>query len=163
RPRVAASVRLVGVGSPHGDDRLGWWFVDAMSRDPVPGVEVRAIADPIRLLDDLEEVETLVVVDACRSGRAPGSIVRREWPTADMLQGDASWSHGFGVARILPLAGALGRLPRSVVLFAVEAGSCGTGEDVTPEVARAVTDAMPQLRAMLRERATAGRSDGDDP
>lgn len=154
---------MLGVGSPHGDDRLGWWVVEALERSPVPGVEVRSIGDPMQLLDHLDGVETLVVVDACRSGREPGSIVRREWPADDILRDDSCSSHGFGLARVLELAGALGRLPRSVILIGVEAGSCGVGEDLTPDVSNALMTALARVRALLHERTMSGRADEAGP
>lgn len=150
---MGVRVRLLGVGSPRGDDRAGWWFVEALSRDPVPGVEALAIADPIRLLDHLEGVETLIVADACRSGRVPGSIVVRDWPAEDVSRDASSSSHGLGVANVLALADAMGRLPPSVILIAVEAGSCGVGEDLTPDVARALTTALPRVRELLLGRS----------
>ena len=65
---MGRGVRVVGVGSPHGDDRVGWRLVEDLAESAGPGVEAVAVAQPLGLLDHLDGCSALIVVDACRAG-----------------------------------------------------------------------------------------------
>ncbi len=140
-------IRVVGVGSPHGDDRVGWRLVEDLAESAGPGVEAVAVAQPLGLLDHLDGCSALIVVDACRAGRAPGSVVVLTWPE-DRPEFEGSGStHGLDLAMALEMAVVLGRLPPSVLLFAVEAGACGPVADLSPDL----ESSLPELDRRLRE------------
>ena len=61
-------IRVVGVGSPHGDDRVGWRLVEDLAESAGAGVEAVAVTQPLGLLDHLDGCSVLIVVDACRAG-----------------------------------------------------------------------------------------------
>jgi hydrogenase maturation protease len=140
-------VRLLAAGSPHGDDRIGWEVVERLREERLPGVEPVVLAEPLRLLEHLDGCGCLVVVDACRSGAEPGTVVRLAWSEARPATHRAESTHGFGVAEVLALAEALGRLPPRVVLLGVEAQVCGPGAGLSP----AVRAALPELRRQVLE------------
>jgi hydrogenase maturation protease len=141
-------VRVVAVGSPHGDDQAGWQLIERLRQEEVPGLEAACVPEPLGLLDHLEGCEALVLVDACRSGAAPGTIVRLDWPDPRLEACGSASTHGFGVARVLALAATLGRLPSRVVILGIEADACRPGAEISP----AVTDALESLqRLVLRE------------
>ena len=140
-------VRVVGVGSPHGDDRVGWRLVEDLAESAGPGVEAVTVTQPLGLLDHLDGCSALIVVDACRAGRAPGSVVVLTWPE-DRPEFEGSGStHGLDLAMALEMADVLGRLPPSVLLFAVEAGACGPVADLSPDL----ESSLPELDRRLRE------------
>ena len=144
---MGRGVRVVGVGSPHGDDRVGWRLVEDLAESAGPGVEAVAVAQPLGLLDHLDGCSALIVVDACRAGRAPGSVVVLTWPE-DRPEFEGSGStHGLDLAMALEMADVLGRLPPSVLLFAVEAGACGPVADLSPDLEAS----LPELDRRLRE------------
>jgi hydrogenase maturation protease len=134
-------VCLIAVGSPHGDDQIGWHLVERLRRKPLRGIQATAVSDPVRILDHLERCATLVLVDACRSGARAGLIHRLVWPDPRLPERDNASTHGFGVARVLELAAALGRLPPQVVLIGVEAQTVSP----TAEMSLAVRRALPAL------------------
>jgi hydrogenase maturation protease len=153
-------VRILAVGSPHGDDRACWEVVEWLGQRPVPGVEAAVLAGPLDLLGLLEGCTRLVVVDACRSGAAPGTVVRIDWPDARLYGSAGPSSHGVGVAEALALAEALGKLPPRVTLIGVEVGICGPGAEMGPEVQAA----LPELyRQILEEICPAERRKLPDP
>jgi hydrogenase maturation protease len=140
-------IRVVGVGSPHGDDRVGWRLVEDLAELAGPGVEAVAVAEPLGMLDHLDGCSALIVVDACRTGRAAGSAVILTWPEdRPEFEGSAS-THGLNLAMVLQMADVLGHLPPSVLLFAVEVGACGPVADLSPDVACS----LPELSRRLRE------------
>ncbi len=129
-------VRVVALGSDHGDDRAGWDAARLAAPRLPPGADVVLTGDPLAVLEG--RADALVVVDACRGAGPPGSVHRFDWPAPGLARVGAVSSHGVGVAAALDLAAALGRLPPRVVVFAVEAGAGGPGGGLSPAVAAAV-------------------------
>jgi hydrogenase maturation protease len=144
---------VLAVGSPHGDDQAGWQVVERLQREPVEGIEAILVRTPLELLEHLKPRAALVIVDACRSGAEPGTILRTEWPDSRLGGCDGPSTHGFGVVRVLELAAALGRLPSRVVLLGVEANACGPAGKVSP----AVTHALDELYALVLAESAKGR------
>ncbi len=144
---VSIQVCILAVGSAQGDDRLGWEVVEKIRCQHWPGVQARAVAAPSRLLDYLDDCQTLVVVDACRSGAAPGTMFRCAWPAPPVTTPGSPSSHGFDVVEALRLADTLGRLPPRVILVGMEVESCRPEEELSP----AVRQALPQLMSLIRQ------------
>jgi hydrogenase maturation protease len=138
-------VRVVALGSPHGDDRAGWEVAERLRQQRPPGVEVAIVTEPLRLVEQLGGCACLVVVDACRSGGVPGTVVRLCWPDDRLAGGARASTHGFGVADALALANALGRLPPRVVLIGIDVGDCEPGA----ELSAAVQAALPELHRQV--------------
>jgi hydrogenase maturation protease len=132
------------------------------------GVEVTSAGDPLRLIGLLEGCTRLIVVDACRSGRPAGTVVRTTW--AEVCRGLAGApgadagpsSHGLGVAEALGLAEALGRLPdpAAVALVGIEAEADDAGAPVC-EPSAAVRGAVPVACRLVRALIGVGDAPGD--
>jgi len=140
---------VLGVGSPHGDDAAGWRVVEMLRRRPGLCAHLAAVAPP-QLLDHVSGCRRLILIDACRGNQPAGTVIRLAWPD-DLLrsQGRRS-SHGLAVADALALADTLGWLPPQVIVWSVEVAQCEPGQELTPEVRRA----LPELeRHVLRELA----------
>lgn len=157
----AARTLIVGLGSPHGDDQVGWRVAEAL-RPRVAGllgVAVRTANVPLDLLDWLEGVASLHVCDACCSDQPFGTLHRlticgpidgngppaRGFEFASLRCGG---SHDFGLPAVLELAERLGCLPDRVVVHAV----CGCRFDPGDDMIEAVAGAVPGLvNAILEE------------
>jgi hydrogenase maturation protease len=148
----APSVRIIAVGSSHGDDQAGWRISERLQRKPQPGVDAIAVSDPVCVLDHLEGCAALVLVDACHSGAPAGTIHRLVWPNPQMRAPESASTHGFGVAGVLELAATLGRLPPHVVLLGVEAQACAPAAEMSPSVRRAVPALYRQVLAEARRQ-----------
>jgi hydrogenase maturation protease len=113
--------------------------------------------EPTRLIDVWQDAETALVVDAVRSGAAPGTLHRfdtSERPLPERLF--RSSTHSFGVGEAVELARALGRLPRTVIVYGIEGAAFEAGEGLSSEVALAVE------RAAAAVLADAGNDEGDE-
>jgi hydrogenase maturation protease len=153
RPNSAARlpVRVVAVGSSHGDDQAGWRALDLLRLQNLAEVELEAVSTPLDVLDRLQGCRALILLDACRGGCRPGSIVRLTWPlpAAECPQGSSS--HGFGVIATLALAESLGIVLPPITLLGVEAAACEPATDLSSPV----REALPELcRHALREVRT---------
>jgi hydrogenase maturation protease len=145
-------VRVIGIGSPHGDDGAGLAAAERLASAPLPhGVSVRLCARPLPdLLEQVQGAEALLIVDATRSGRAAGTVHR---VTRDSIaEAAATSSHGVGVAAALELAEALHGAVRHVELVGIEAGERRFGAMSAP-VAAAIAEAAALLRARACELA----------
>jgi hydrogenase maturation protease len=154
---VAEDVLVIGVGNAlRGDDAAGLELARRLRTERT--VAVRELeGEGIDLLDVWEGADAVVIVDAVRSGRAPGVVHRIDASAAPLparLQASTS-SHAVGVADAIELARTLGRLPRRVVVLGVEGHRFDAGAPLSPEVSAALDEVA---RAVHREvRSLAGR------
>ena len=135
-----SAVRIIGLGSPFGDDRAGWAAVAALAAAPLPpGVEAIFCANPAtELLPALRGARRVVLVDAVAGGD-PGAIVRGDRAALRASRAGVS-SHGLALDAVLDLAAALGELPPEVGLVGVATGpaDAGPAADLSAPVAAAV-------------------------
>lgn len=131
---------FVGIGSPHGDDRIGWQVADALEHVELPNVELRQASTPSHVLDWLEGFDRLIVCDACLTeseGRPTGPQVHRwEWPTPRLSTVRSAGSHAFGLPQVLELAQRLHTLPSEVVVFGVEGSRFNAFAELSTEIAQ---------------------------
>jgi hydrogenase maturation protease len=156
-----AGLIVVGLGNAfRGDDAAGLAVARALGDDPRVLVHE---GEPIDLLDRWDGAGEVIVVDAARSGAAPGTVHRLDGLTEPVAAGGSI--HAFGLAETLALARALGRAPARVTVIGIEGERFGAGDGLSPAVAAAVERVAGELRAHLGKSAPAGRQapDGDAP
>ncbi len=157
-------IRIVGLGSPFGDDRVGWYLIECLRGQLPVGVEAIALDRPgVGLLGALRDVERLMLVDAILGGASrPGEILQLDPATAQPGAAVLS-SHGLDLAQTLELAAALGRWPARIEVFGitiaeplhgaapkVSPGNVAmTGDRLTPAVARAAEALAQRIVASL--------------
>lgn len=115
------------------------------------GIEVgEQLCEPSDLLDTWQGRDAVVLVDTMRSGAQPGTIRRFDassGPLPARWRGSAS-THSFGLDEAIELARVLDRLPRRLIVVAVEGRTFETGTALSDDVAAAA----PALAcAVLRE------------
>jgi hydrogenase maturation protease len=141
---------VVGIGTGRGDDAAGLAAAEALSRRALPaGVSVHRCERPVPdLLDALEGADAAIVVDAARTGAAPGSVQRLA--RGELARALRPSSHALGVADALALAEALGRAPARIEVLGVELGDAG-GSALTPAVSAAAREAAETALAIATE------------
>jgi hydrogenase maturation protease len=148
---VTRPVLVIGVGQPgRGDDAVGPAIARRAADLLPPGVTVLERAEPTALIDAWAGAGLVVVTDAVRSGGRPGTVhilhaCHRPLP----LGTGAGSTHGLGLAEVIELGRATGRLPADLVVVGVEAAQFVPGEPMSPAVtasvavaARAVADVV---------------------
>jgi hydrogenase maturation protease len=139
-------VSVIGIGSPHGDDRLGWLALDALKQSarlaPLIPLRLRLEARDrpgMLLLSAWQGAGSVILIDAVCSGAEPGSVLRLSG--ADIGTPDNSVStHGYGVAMAVALARALQQLPATLVLLGLEADPRSGGDALSPSLQVALPD-----------------------
>jgi hydrogenase maturation protease len=135
-------VRVVGLGSPAGDDAVGWAAVDDLQKAiRKEGIEFHRVPGGQGLLDVLDGRGTLIVIDAARGDGSPGTIHRFDEFAGRLDVLRPGTTHGLGAAAALELAATLRLLPPRVVVFGMEAADLSPGAALSP----AVTAALPEL------------------
>jgi hydrogenase maturation protease len=142
-------VRVLGLGSPFGDDRLGWIAVENLMLSDgfraLPEELVSAeICDPVgnHLLDAMRGANLAILIDAAQSGSAPGTVRRFDAQQIEDSSEPCS-SHGFGLSATLALGRALNDLPDKVIILLVEIpadAEFGPANGLSAPVAMAIPD-----------------------
>ena len=140
---------VIGVGNAYrSDDAAGLVIARRLRARGVHAVEHEG--EPVALLEAFAGRDAVVVVDAVRSGAAPGTVHRidvSERPLPAEL-GGASSTHTVGMGEAIELARALDRLPSRVVVFGLEGERFEAGTRLSAAVAAAVE---PLVEAILAE------------
>ncbi len=143
---------VVGVGSPHGADRVGWSVTERLVPRVTSLAVVRAVADPTEILDWLDGVRTLHICDACQLSGAVGGVHRWRWPDVPASVGEAAWSsHGVTLGQTLALASALGTLPELVTIWGIEIASAKTAEPLSADLALVAMAVAEQIAGEIRD------------
>ena len=105
-------VLVLGIGSPFGEDRVGWDAVDRL-REIMPAIEngeieYQNLAHPTQLLEMVKGYDGVIILDALMDAE-PGSL--RKISLDELKASERASSHQLGVAEALSLARALGDLP----------------------------------------------------
>jgi hydrogenase maturation protease len=133
---------VVGIGNgARGDDRAGIAVARLLRRcrPQDRAVVAESDGDVGAILDAFQGRERVILVDACHSGMAPGTVRRfqaHRHPLPASLE--ATSTHGLGLAAAIDLARTLGRLPADVTVYAIEGRTFAFGDRLSPEVRDAV-------------------------
>ena len=144
---LGTGVLVVGLGSPHGDDRAGWLLVERLRASQPSAVDAVALKTPLDLLDHLPGCRKLICVDGCVSSSPAGTITRRQWPNQALAESGSRSTHGVGLIEALRLADALDKLPAIVVIFTIEIEASGSADDISPSVRDALVALERQVLA----------------
>ncbi len=150
---TGSSTLIVGLGSPHGDDRVGWHVAERLAASIGAAARVKVAADPTTILDWLDGVTTLHICDACQTFREPGTIHCWRWPRIEHGNTQSTCgSHGVSLQAVLSLAECMGWLPARVKIWAVEmaaaeslaatsAAALAAADRLAQQIAKEVADA----------------------
>ncbi|HEX6195295.1 MAG TPA: hydrogenase maturation protease [Jiangellaceae bacterium] len=131
---------VIGIGNEYRhDDAVGPEVVKRLTDLDLTDVSLAvANGEPAHLIDLWAEAEVAVLVDAVRNDPAsPGRIHELLIDVPASANGAAS-SHGLGLGDAVELAMSLGRMPRRLVVFAVEGADFTSGLGLSPNVSVAV-------------------------
>jgi hydrogenase maturation protease len=155
---MASRILILGIGSPFGDDRLGWVALEALQASAAlaaagGGSISFAVLDRPgpSLLAQWHGADLVIVVDAMCSGAPPGTRHRLEPAEGTTLESVSS--HGFGLAAALELARALNELPPHLVVYGMEIDPSCTGFSLSEPVRRSLPALIREIEREARARA----------
>ncbi|MEV5607569.1 hydrogenase maturation protease [Streptomyces sp. NPDC052225] len=159
-------IAVIGVGNAfRRDDGVGHAVVAALQqrarqRPLPPGTVLTACdGDPARLIALWADAELAVVVDAAHAHPAhPGRVHRLELDAEHLERPPTTSSHGLGLGEAVELARVLGRLPRRLVVYAVETAETTLGDELSATVSAVVDPLSADVEAeIVRHRDAAAR------
>lgn len=164
---------VIGVGSPHGDDRAGWEVIEGLQAESLPWVELLKAAVPHDILDWLQPVGRLRIVDACQSSEGLGCYrvvadeqgalqifgmeSEQKMPQEMLVAGTAlqlrsGSTHQLDLWSVLQLAGALRCLPPDIQLWTIPVNCTDRCAPVGATTAAYVAQCVAQLKRQLLSR-----------
>lgn len=147
---------VIGVGNDfRGDDGVGRVLARRLAALDQPNAEVReSSGESLSLMELWAGAEKVILIDAIRSGAAPGTVRRFDAGSqplpAEFLQQCST--HALSLPEAVELSRSLGRLPPEVILFGIEGLSFEHGNRLTPTVARAADEAFSLISEELNRR-----------
>jgi hydrogenase maturation protease len=138
-----------------GDDGVGIEVARSLRKLNLGGrvlVLERQILD-ISILEQAKEASKLIVVDAVKSGRPPGSVVKFNPGRHGSPILGAPLSHEQRLDNILALAKKSGMRQPPIVVVGVEPAHCTPGEGLSERVAKALPSVLEVIKAEVKEYA----------
>lgn len=134
---------IIGWGNAfRGDDGAG---LEAARR-----VKARSLArvsviehegDGYSLAELWKDHERVILLDAMKSGEAPGTVLRIDAKASPVPKETfVTSTHAFGLAEAVALSKSTGSLPESLVVFGIEGKSFEPGTGLSPEVASSLKE-----------------------
>jgi hydrogenase maturation protease len=134
---MTKEILFIGIGNEfRQDDGVGWKAAREINAWQEPRVDAKIYnRGAVELIDNWKDYETVLIVDAVISGKAPGSLFRFDIPPRELPATlFCASTHAFNLADVIRLAQALDALPQRLIIFGVEAQSVGHGHGLTPAV-----------------------------
>ncbi|HWP59812.1 MAG TPA: hydrogenase maturation protease [Candidatus Acidoferrales bacterium] len=154
---------VIGIGAEsRGDDAVGLLVARRLRGKTPAGVTIREATGHIAaFIEDWDRASAVFLVDAARSGSAPGTLHRIDVAEKALPSKGLRWStHGAGIGEAVELARALGRLPRRLTIYGIEGKSFEAGKPLSMEAERgarlAVDAILQELTRDERGRCTGG-------
>jgi hydrogenase maturation protease len=132
---------IIGIGNAdRGDDAAGLAVAGRVRAATAPRdvTVAELIGDQLGLLDAWDGVKDVYVIDAVRSGGAPGTVYRFDGAQPLDARFRHRGTHTLSLADVIELARALGRLPARLTGYGIEGAAFELGAGLSPEVAAAV-------------------------
>ncbi|MDH4301765.1 MAG: hydrogenase maturation protease [Nitrospira sp.] len=144
----SSSLRIIGLGNElRGDDAAGLLTVRRLRHmigDRAEVIEAGMVG--VDLIELMTGASVVILIDAARSGKAPGSVHRFDASVSPIgRQVFPRSSHAIGVSEAIELARAMGVLPATVIVYGVEVGNTEVGHPLSPPMGEALDHVVRQI------------------
>lgn len=144
----SSTIRIIGLGNGmRGDDAVGLMAARRIRQELGDKVEViEAEMAGVDLIELMKGAHSVILIDAARSGQAPGAVHRLDASAGPIgAQIFPRSSHALGAVDALELARAMGILPATVIVYGIEAGNTEAGKPLSTSVAKALDQVVQQV------------------
>jgi|TARA_B100000745_G_scaffold253003_1_gene175284 hydrogenase maturation protease len=117
-----SEILILGIGSPHGADRLGWDCIDELRNlaQRWPGrIALEKCDTPANIPNHISDCAFAILVDAIQGDFPYGTVLRLNEEELPEVVSRMS-SHGVGVCDGIRLAATLSMKPDNLVLFGID-------------------------------------------
>ena len=136
------SIRIIGIGSPYGDDQLGWTVVELLRTELFEAKQkislLRCETPATELLAYLDQAQFAILVDAIHTDLPVGQVCA--WHQLSVLPTTSVSSHGLNLATLLQLAANLNQLPAQWMVCGIVVNPDNTqlNHPISPPIEQAV-------------------------
>jgi hydrogenase maturation protease len=96
----------------------------------------------MEMLEDLENLDALILVDAIRGGKAPGTLIRLAGDAVPVFFKTKLSPHQIGLSDVLATLALVGKAPKYTTILGIQPVSLALGMALTPEVEARVPELM---------------------
>lgn len=129
---------VLGIGNLLiGDEGVGCWTVEELSRRYTLPPDVECVdggTAGFELLAMLDRKEHVILIDALRGDRAPGTVVMVEGEHVPKAFLARTTPHQLGICDVLAAAQLTETMPRHLTLYGIEPKQLDVGIGLSPEV-----------------------------
>jgi hydrogenase maturation protease len=139
---------VIGIGNTfRSDDGVGIWVARRLRHEISRGVSIlEATGEGGALLEAWKGAASVFLLDAMRSGAAPGTIHRFDAAVEPIrAKFFRTSSHAFGVGEAVELARALNQLPPHLIIYGIEGANFGPGVELSAVVLRSAAEVCERL------------------
>lgn len=147
KPR-SSRIRIIGLGNGmRGDDAVGLLVAHRLRQEIGDRVDVvEAEMAGVDLVELMKGANVVFLIDAARSGQAPGTIHRLDGSAGSISAPIfPRSSHAIGTADALELARAMGVLPATVIVYGVEVENTEVGRPLSSAVAKVLEQVVGRI------------------
>lgn len=147
KPR-SSRIRIIGLGNGmRGDDAVGLLVAHRLRQEIGDRVDVvEAEMAGVDLVELMKGANVVFLIDAARSGQAPGTIHRLDGSAGSISAPIfPRSSHAIGTADALELARGMGVLPATVIVYGVEVENTEVGRPLSSAVAKVLEQVVGRI------------------
>lgn len=148
---AGTDVCILALGSPHGDDRVGWVAAEKLAEDPRFVRLIHALNTPWDVVEHLDDARRAIVIDACQGLARPGNVTCVEGPELASQRWGRHSTHGGSLPEAVALARNLKQNVGEIVVVAVEVEEAAAGGELSEPARRAVDEVVRKVTALLSE------------
>ncbi len=137
-----------------GDEGVGCRCVEELERRYVLPPAVSCVdggTAGFELLPLVEDAQALIIIDALKDGRAPGTLVLVEDEAVPRLMLTRTSPHQIGICEVLATAQLTGKVPKRLLFFGIEPKNLEVAMGLSPEVSQALDKALDAVVSSLRD------------
>jgi hydrogenase maturation protease len=146
-----SQLRVFGLGSPFGDDQLGWSVVESLQQKPAlepmlaDGLQLQVCDRPgLLLLELMRGASCVYLIDAVKTGVAVGTFHRFKNEEIVSITHVLS-THAVGLGETIKIGRALNELPPEIVLYGIEIGDMDYQFKLSLAIQEAIKEVTQQI------------------
>ena len=150
---MTSTTLIVGLGSPYGDDKIGWVACEQLKMDIGHLSTVDFITcdrSGLEWLTKMSHAGQILFIDAMRSGEKPGTVRKIDLNTDQWTGYPVKLSsHGINIMEAIDVAKSLGELPDRISVWGVEMQQCTYENGLSESVKTALPTLLANIKAEI--------------
>jgi hydrogenase maturation protease len=148
------NILVIGIGNVYrSDDAAGLIAARRVNEQASERCSViEHTGEGAALMDLWKDADTVIVIDAVRSGTAPGTVSRFDAALSPLpVSMFRDSTHAFSLAEAIELSRALKQLPRQLIVYGIEAQNFEAGTNLSPAIEFAMQNLVERVQLELSQ------------